>query len=308
MPPVPEATARAIGATPPAVPVGRAEPSDAPDAARAGMVPTFLRVAERVQETDDVVTLGLAVPPALQASFRHRPGQFDMLYVFGVGEVPISISGDASRADRITHTVRAVGPVSTALTRFGVGDAVGVRGPFGNCWPLDEARGADVLVIAGGIGLMPLRPVLYELLRERGRHGRVMLLYGAKRRSDLLFRDELSAWRRQPGLEVRVALNEGDRDWTGDVGFVTQLLPRIGISAPDIVAMLCGPEIMIRATGRALVDLGVPAARVHASMERNMKCALGTCGHCQLGPLFLCRDGPVFTLDRVEPLMRVREL
>lgn len=307
MRPVAESSVKSSALSNKAVIAERAPAAPVPTNATS-MTPTFLRIAERVQETADVVTLELAVPSEHEAAFRHRPGQFDMLYVFGVGEVPISISGDATRHDRVTHTVRAVGPVSTALTKLGTGDVVGVRGPFGNPWPLDAARGADVLVIAGGIGLMPLRPVILHLLRNRGQFGRVSLLYGAKRRDDLLFRDELSDWRRHPDLEVRVALNEADRDWTGDVGFVTQLLPKVGVAPADTVAFLCGPEIMIRATGRALVDIGMSARHVHASMERNMKCALGTCGHCQLGPLFICRDGPVFSFDRIDPLMSIREL
>lgn len=272
------------------------------------MTPHFLQVADRIVETADVVTLDIVVPPALADALRFRPGQFDMLYAFGIGEAPISISGDAVLADRITHTIRAVGPVSTALTVLQPGDSVGLRGPFGNHWPIEATEGHDVLLLAGGIGLMPLRPVLYHLLRHRGRYGRVVLLYGARCRDDLLFRSELSVWRRHPDLDVRVSLNEGDRNWTGDVGFVTQFLPRLGLSAEDTVAMICGPEIMIRATGRAVADLGVPPDRIHASMERNMKCALGTCGHCQFGPLFLCRDGPVFSLERIESLMSIPEL
>lgn len=272
------------------------------------MTPHFLRVAERTVETADVVTLDIAVPSALKDVCRFRPGQFDMLYAYRVGEVPISISGDAALTDRITHTIRAVGPVSRALAALDIGDSVGLRGPFGNHWPIEDAEGHDVLLVAGGIGLMPLRPVIHHVLRHRGRYGSVVLLYGAKRRDDLLFRSELSAWRRRPDLELAVALNEADRDWTGEVGFVTQLLPKVGLAAHDTVAMLCGPEIMIRVTGRAVADLGVAPARIHASMERNMKCALGTCGHCQLGPLFLCRDGPVFSLDRIDPLMSVPEL
>jgi len=276
--------------------------------ANVDMVPHFLRVGDRVVETADVVTLDIAVPKFLEEACRFRPGQFDMLYAFGVGEVPISISGDPARTERITHTIRAVGPVSRAIAALGVGDTIGLRGPFGNHWPIELAEGHDVLLAAGGIGLMPLRPVIHHLLRHRGRYGRVVLLYGAKRRDDLLFRSELSTWRRHPDLELRVSLNEGDRDWTGDVGFVTQLLPRVGLDPEDTIAMLCGPEIMIRATGRAISDLGVSPTRIHASMERNMKCALGTCGHCQLGALFLCRDGPVFTLAKSEPLMNIPEL
>lgn len=283
-------------------------PPDASSVSADGMVPRFLAVSRVQAETTDVATIELTVPAAQQARHRFSPGQFNMLYVYGVGEVPISISGDSSMADRLVHTVRAVGPVSRALTHVTVPQRIGVRGPYGNAWPLEEAAGHDVLVIAGGIGLMPLRPVLYHLLKNRDRYGRLVLLYGANRREDLLFRDELAAWQRTPGLETRVALAQADRSWTGDVGFVTHLLPKVSFDPDNSVAMLCGPEIMFRATAQALGDLGVDNDRIHASFERNMKCGIGTCGHCQFGPLFLCRDGPVFSMDRVAHMMNVREL
>lgn len=279
-----------------------------PRPANVDMVPHFPSVVERVAEAPDVVTLEVAVPPALRAVTRFLPGQFVMLYAFGVGEIPIGLAGDPGVDDRLVFTVRAVGPVSRALASLRVGDTLGLRGPFGNHWPIEAAEGRDLLVVAGGIGLSPLRPLIYHALRHRGRYGRVVLLYGAKRREELLYRDELSAWRRRPDLELRVSLDRGDRDWSGHVGFVTQFLPALGLSPTETQAAVCGPEVMIRATGRALVDLGVPAERVHASLERNMKCALGTCGHCQLGALFLCRDGPVFTFRTIDPLMAIREL
>ncbi len=272
------------------------------------MVPRFLRVRRRIREATDVVSLEIGSDEAGAPVPGFRPGQFNMLYAFGVGEIPISVSGDPSTTSSITHTVRAVGPVSAALAELRPGDSVGVRGPFGTCWPVDEAAGYDVLVVASGIGLVPLRPVLYHLLRYREAHGRVALLYGARTPRDLLYRRELDVWRRTPNLQVRVTLSRAGPEWVGDVGYVTGLLPKVRFTPTDTIAMVCGPEPMIRSTARELESIGLPATQIFVSLERNMKCAIGFCGHCQLGPNFICKDGPVFRYDRVRDPMAVREL
>jgi NAD(P)H-flavin reductase len=272
------------------------------------MTPSFFAVKRRVREMADVVTIEIPIKPQMTERARFQPGQFNMLYAFGVGEVAISISGDPAATDRIVHTIRAVGPVSEALTKLTRNELVGVRGPFGSNWPVDQAAGCDVLVIAGGIGLAPLRPVLYHLVRAREHYGRVALLYGARSPKDLLFRRELDAWRRTPDLQVRVTVDRAGQDWIGDVGVVTKLLPKIRFDPVDTVAMICGPEVMIRLTAAALEDLGVASERIFVSLERNMKCAIGSCGHCQFGPHFLCKDGPIFGLDRIEGLLRRREI
>ncbi|GAB5468035.1 MAG: FAD/NAD(P)-binding protein [Rhodospirillales bacterium] len=258
-----------------------------------------------MQETGSVVTLDLALE-ADAAPFE--PGQFNMLYAFGVGEVAISVSGDAARRDRLVHTIRAVGPVSRALTEMNLGEAVGVRGPFGSSWPLRQAVGSDVLVIAGGIGMAPLRPALYHLLRHRLDYGRVALIYGARSPEELLFRQELEGWRRDPDLQVRVTVDRAGPDWMGDVGLVTKLLPKVRFQPPDSVALICGPEPMIRFTAAALEEMGVQPESIFLSMERNMKCAVGHCGHCQFGPHFICKDGPIFPLSEVRGLMNLREV
>jgi NAD(P)H-flavin reductase len=271
------------------------------------MVPRFLPVRRRVRETGDVATLEIGDedhPP--RPAFR--PGQFNMLYAFAIGEIPISISSDPARPGRIAHTIRSVGPVSAALARLKRGDRVGVRGPFGSHWPLEEAAGSDVLVVAAGIGLVPLRPALYQLLRHREAYGRVALVYGTRTPADLLYRQELDRWRRTPELQVRVTLSRAGPGWVGDVGHVTALLPKVRFDPVDTVALICGPEVMIRASARALEDMGVAAERIFVSLERNMKCALGHCGHCQLGPAFICKDGPVLRYDRIGPLLALREV
>lgn len=266
------------------------------------MTPIFHRIERRRRETHDVVTLELKMP---EASFR--PGQFNMLYAFGCGEVPISMSGDAA-AGSMVHTIRAVGPVSKALTELKRGDLVGVRGPFGSAWPIDAATGCDILIVAGGIGLAPLRPVLYEVLRSRERFGRVALLYGARSPAELLYRREVEQWRRTPGVQVRVTVDVADSEWTGDVGIVTSVLHKLRFDPRDTVAMMCGPEIMNRFMALALHDMGMPDERLYIAMERNMKCAIGMCGHCQFGPEFVCKDGPVFRFDRIANYLRLREI
>ena len=198
--------------------------------------------------------------------------------------------------------------MSTALVDLKAGDAIGLRGPFGSAWPVEEATGCDVLIIAGGIGIVPLRPVVYHLLRRRADYGRVALLCGARTLGDMLFRKELDAWRRTPDFQLRATLDRADRRWNGDVGYVTGLLPKARVDPAETVAMVCGPEVMIRATAQALEDRGVAPARIFVSLERNMKCAIGFCGHCQFGPHFLCKDGPVYRYDRVRDLLAIREL
>lgn len=267
-------------------------------------VPRPFRVARRRRETRDTWTL--ALEPVAGASIAVAPGQFTMLSAFGVGEAPISVSGDP--AGPLVHTVRAVGAVTDAICAARPGAVLGVRGPFGNAWPLDEAAGADVVVVAGGIGLAPLRPAVHELLRRRGAFGVVAVLYGSRTPRDLLYRRELERWRGRFDLQVDVTVDAGDRGWRGNVGVVTKLVAGARFEPPSTVALVCGPELMMRFAAAALLERGVPADRIHLSMERTMRCGVGHCGHCQLGPTLICRDGPVYRYDRLAPLLEVREL
>ena len=288
------------------MPAARHTPADTPSTAIEPMLPQPYYVRRVRRETRDTRTLELGTVGGESAAFT--PGQFNMVYLFGQGEVPISISGDPAHPERLVHTVRAVGKATTALANLKRGAAVGIRGPFGSHWPVESAEGKDVMVVAGGIGLAPLRPVLYSLLADRGRYGRVILLYGTRTPEDLLFRAELQRLRGRFDLEVEVTVDAADRTWQGHVGVVTTLIPRIHFDADQTVAMVCGPEVMMRFTVRELLIRGLSADRVYVSMERNMKCAIGWCGHCQIGPDFVCKDGPVFRYDRIEPLIGVREL
>jgi len=268
------------------------------------MTPVVATVAARRREGPGVWSLeidagGLATP---------APGQFNMLTAFGVGESAISVSALRASPRRLTHTIRAVGPVTQALARLRPGQAVGVRGPFGAGWPMAEAEGRDVVILAGGLGLAPLRPVLRRLVAERGRYGQAALLYGARSPRDILFERELERQRRRLDLEIDVTVDHAGPDWRGHVGVVTTLLARLRLDPAKALALVCGPEIMMRFAVAALKDAGLPDGAIYLSMERNMRCAVGQCGHCQFGPAFVCREGPVFRYDRIAPFLVLKEL
>jgi NAD(P)H-flavin reductase len=269
------------------------------------MVPQIARVRRRRRDGPQVWTLDVE-PQDTMSPFA--PGQFNMLTVFGVGEVPISLSGDPTEGDRLVHTIRAVGPVSAALTRLGAGDPVGLRGPFGAGWPMAEAVGRDVMVVAGGLGLAPLRPALYRLLAERSRYGKIVLLYGTRSPEELLFRRELEAWRQRLDIDIEVIVDHAVGDWHGHVGVVTALISHAAFDPHNVLALVCGPEVMMRFAIAALRDAGLVDEAIYLSMERNMKCAIGFCGHCQFGTVFVCRDGPVFRYDRVRTLLALKEI
>lgn len=269
---------------------------------RAALLPRAARVRAVRPDTAEASTLYLEIDGAE----RGAPGQFNMLAPFGVGEAAISLSGTPDGT--VAHTVRSVGPVSEALRRLQPGAEVGVRGPFGVGWPVAAARGHDLVLAAGGIGLAPLRPAVEAVLAERGAFGRVLLLYGARSPADRLYVADLEAWHEQGGIEVAVTVDYAEPGWTGRVGFVTALLSNIRVDPERTVAFTCGPEVMMRAVANLLAARGVPADAIYLSLERNMKCGLATCGHCQLGPYLVCRDGPVFAFDRVADLLAIREL
>jgi NAD(P)H-flavin reductase len=268
------------------------------------MAPELFPVKRLTWETSDTFTCELDAAP--RGGFRFEPGQFNMLYGFGVGESAISIAGDPARPERLVHTIRRVGAVTEVLARLKRGEALGVRGPFGRGWPLSAARGRHLLVVAGGIGLAPLRPVVLHALAHAADFASVTLVYGARTAADLLYVRELSRWAKR--LRVEVTVDRGDADWHGHTGVVTKLLASVVREPGATTAMMCGPELMMRFAARELGALGVAESDVVVSGERSMKCGVGLCGHCQLGPYLLCRDGPTFTYDRIAPLLTVREL
>lgn len=281
-----------------------APPAPAPDPVAGPMVPVRHRVAGVRRDLPDTVTLTLVPDGRPLAPFTA--GQFNMVWAFGKGEVPISVSGAAARQDRIEHTVRAVGPSTAALCALRLGDVVGLRGPFGTSWRPEDAAGGDLLVVAGGLGLAPLRPVVLHALAHRAGYRRVVVLIGSRAPDALLYGDEIAAWRAGGELDVWVTVDHADRGWWGEVGLVTRLLDRVTLDPPVTRAMVCGPELMMRLTARDLVDRGLAASAVQVSLERNMKCAVAHCGHCQLGPTLVCRDGAVLPFDVAGPLMAVR--
>lgn len=268
--------------------------------------PLPYRVARRRRETKEVVTLELE--PDGAAIDPPAPGQFTMVAPFGLGEVPISVSADAGLGAPLSHTIRSVGAVTAALCALHAGDPVGVRGPFGTGWDVDSTGGHDLVLVAGGIGLAPLRPVMQRALAERERYGRIVVLVGARSPDDLPFRQDLQSWRRHLDVEVFVTVDYADPSWRGDVGVVTELVPRAPFDPQQAIAMVCGPEVMMRFVARALEKRGVVAERIRVSLERNMKCGIGQCGHCQLGSMIVCRDGPVVDYERARRLLAVWEL
>ena len=273
------------------------------------MAPRLFRVRRITREIHDTVTLHVE-PAERDGEVSFAAGQFNMLYLFGLGEVPISISSDPAEPRVLAHTVRAVGPVTNALCRLKRGQMLGVRGPFGSGWPLREAVGGDVVIVAGGIGLAPLRPILYHLLAHRDQYGRIVLLYGARTPRDLLYERDLARWRGRFDVQIEATVDAADTGdgWRGHVGVVTTLIPRAEFDPAETTAVVCGPEVMMRYTIADLQKRGLPPDRVYLSMERNMKCAIGLCGHCQFGPTFVCKDGPVFRYDRIAGLLKAWEI
>ena len=266
-------------------------------------LPQTAEVVERIQESATVFTLRLRFTEASHArAYQFAPGQFNMLGLHGIGEVPISIVSDPDHVFPLDHTIRAVGRVTQALAVLGPGDSLGVRGPFGCGWPLAQARGRDLLLITGGLGCAPVVSVINYVLRRRAEFGAITILQGVKHADDLIWRERYDAWRRIPGVQVLLASDIAAPGWTGQVGPVTALFGQLrGLAPARSLAMLCGPEPMMRAVTRELLARGLPEDAIHLSLERNMQCAVGHCGHCQIGPLFVCRDGPVFSYAAIKP-------
>jgi|UniRef100_A0A8J4HFQ6 NAD(P)H-flavin reductase len=283
---------------------GIAEPATAA-AAEDPMLPRRGRVRARKRELDGVVTLEIVPEAGFSAAVA---GQFNMLGLPGIGEIPISLSRDPAQGDGLVHTVRAVGPVSAALSRLTPGDTVWLRGPFGVGWPLAELAGRDVVVVSGGLGLAPLRPVLHRLLAERARYGQIVLLHGARSPAEILYRREIAAWRHRLDIDIAITLDHAGADWRGHVGVVTHLIPQAAFDPHHATALVCGPEVMMRFAIAALGAAGLATSAIFLSLERNMQCAVGLCGHCQFGPFFVCRDGPVFRYDKVAPWLSVKEM
>jgi NAD(P)H-flavin reductase len=248
------------------------------------------------------------VDPEIRRQFRFAPGQFNMVYVPGVGEAAISISSDPSENGVIDHTIRVVGSVTRAIDAAGRGGLVGLRGPFGKPWPMEKMQGHNVVIVSGGIGLAPLRPAIYSILADRARYRRVVLLYGCRTPEDRIYSEELKRWEEERSLQVLVTVDNATREWTGPVGVVTNLLKRLRVSANETIVLVCGPRILNRVAAWKFLQLHVPPDRVYVSLERNMNCGFGRCGHCQYGKFFVCRDGPVFCFSEIADIFAKEEI
>jgi NAD(P)H-flavin reductase len=273
------------------------------------MFPVPVQIVDVREENFNTRTFTMRIEDAgIRASYRWIPGQFNMIYVPGVGEAAISISSDPQETEVIGHTIRVVGSVTRAINRLGCGGMVGLRGPFGHGWPLEELDGGDVVLVGGGIGLAPLRPVIYWLLRNRERFRRVMLLYGCRTPEDRLYAGELEEWSAKEEIDVLVTVDNATAGWVGPVGVVTRLLQRIKVNAAKTTVMVCGPRMLNRAAAWSFLQLHVAPERIYLSLERNMQCGFGQCGHCQYGPKFVCKDGPVFAFSEIAGIFAKEEI
>ncbi len=260
------------------------------------------RIVEKIQEARDIYTFRLQLTdPAVRQSFTFAGGQFNMVYAFGVGEVAISIVSDPEDPHLLDHTIRLVGRVTRAIGRLGAGDVLGVRGPFGRGWPLEKARGKDVVIVTGGLGCAPVVGAIEYIFRRRAAYGEVKILHGVKAPHDLLYRARFDAWRRQPNTEVLLSSDQPAKSWQYHVGVVTELFEQVSLNPGRCTVMMCGPEIMMRIGVPILVRRGIPETAIYVSLERHMECGIGLCGHCQMGPYFLCKDGPVMRYDTIAP-------
>ncbi len=258
-------------------------------------------VVSRTQESPTVVSLGLQFTDVEQANaFHFHPGQFNMLYLFGIGEVPISIVSDPQHRDEFIHTIRAVGRVTRKLAQLQPGDYLGVRGPFGHGWPLEAARGKDILLATGGLGCAPSVSVINYIMQRREQYGHLTIIQGVKHMDDLIWRDRYEAWMQLPNTQVLLAADVAGSSWTWHVGLVTDLLSQVEMDVSQATIMLCGPEPMMLAAVQKLLEKGADSSRMWLSMERNMQCAVGLCGHCQYGADFICHDGPVLAYEQLK--------
>ena len=259
-------------------------------------------IMEKIREADSIHTYRLRLnDEETRRNFRFTAGQFNMVYLFGVGEVAISIVSDPEEPERLDHTIRSVGRVTSAIAQLQPGETLGIRGPFGQGWPLEAVRGHDVVIVTGGLGCAPVVGAIDYMFRRRLHYGSVKIIHGVKTSRDLLFHERFEAWGKQPDTEVLLASTRPDETWRYHVGVVTDLFERVTLDPAKTMVLMCGPEIMMRLGVPILMRRGIPATAIYVSLERHMECGIGLCGHCQMGPYFLCKDGPVMRYDLVEP-------
>lgn len=272
-------------------------------------LPQPAEIVEKRREAEEIYTVRVRLcEEDSRRAYRFLPGQFNMLYAFGAGDVPMSIVSDPEDGDVIGHTLRVVGPVTQALGALKEGETLGLRGPFGSSWPLAEAKGKDVLIVTGGLGCAPTLGALHYLFRRREDYGTIRIVHGVKAAKDLIMHRQFEEWRRAPRTEVYLTADKSSGRWKHKIGLVPHLLQEVPFDAASTLVMMCGPEVMMRLAIKQLIYKGISASRIYLSLERNMKCALGFCGHCQFGPAFICKDGPVLRYDRIQPLFNIAEV
>lgn len=274
---------------------------------RSPHLPLEAEVVERIQESPTIFTLRLRITdPEQHATYSFAPGQFNMLYLHGIGEVPISIVSDPEDIHLFDHTIRGVGRVSKGLAQLEAGDRLGIRGPYGRGWPLELAEDRDIMIVTGGLGCAPVVSVINYIMRRRDRFRRLVIMQGVKHADDLIWRNQYEHWSQLPDTQVLVAADQGAELWPWHVGHVTDLFDQVKLDFATAIAMMCGPEGMMKAAADQLLPRGMKEEHVYLSMERSMKCAMGLCGHCQRGGDFVCKDGPVMNYAQLKPLLGVR--
>jgi sulfhydrogenase subunit gamma (sulfur reductase) len=270
-------------------------------------LPYSAKIVERIQESPTVFTLRLQfTDPQIHKNYRFQPGQFNMVYLHGVGEVAISINSDPRQTDLYDHTIRAVGRVTRGLAQLKKNDYVGIRGPYGRGWPIDKARNKDIIIITGGLGCAPVVMVINYIMQRRAQFGRLSILQGVKHSDDLIFRDYYNIWSKLPSTQIKFAADSCAADWQGYHGHATDLIKDMPFDKQNTLAMICGPEIMMHVAVLELKQQGIAEDCIYLNMERNMQCAIKHCGHCQYGGRFVCQDGPVFSYREIKPLFEQR--
>jgi NAD(P)H-flavin reductase len=268
------------------------------------MIPIPFVISKIKKETKDTFTIELDTPN----KFEFKAGQFNMLYLFGVGEVAISISGDPSKREKLVHTIRNVGSVTNRISNLKKNDVLGVRGPFGSSWQIEKFQNKDILIIAGGLGLAPVRPIIYYILNNRNSFNKVTILYGTKNPNEIIFKNELHKWKSSFDIDLQIIVDNPDSNWKGNTGLITTLIRNLNVVPDNTITMICGPEIMMKVSAIEIASKGLNPQNIYLSMERNMKCAIGLCGHCQYGSKFICKDGPVFSYLEIKHLLDIWEL
>ncbi|PIU23789.1 MAG: hydrogenase [Chloroflexi bacterium CG_4_9_14_3_um_filter_45_9] len=267
-------------------------------------VPYLATLKSVVELTPDIKLLKVELlDPAVRAGFDYKPGQFALLSAFGQGEAPFGIVSLPQHRDGLEFAVRRIGTVTAAIHELEPGDILGVRGPFGNHFPLEDYVGKNIVIIGGGIGMAPLRPVINQILEHRNDYGKLLIINGARTPQDLVFAPEFQAWMEAPRTKLELTVDRGDEQWRGRVALVPNVVKEVAPSPDNAIAITCGPPIMIRYTLAVLKELGFRDSQIITTLEAKMKCGLGKCARCNVGDKYICQDGPVFTFEQISQFL-----